>query len=655
MWIEHGGSHSNIVLIMSFIRNIRNIGGYFSYGQCRYQRVLFWIMCFGLVLWFNVAFNKPVFHYYKNMDVKSACVIPKFNNFDSSISEFFWDVSPLQCESSEPIMYMDNDGTVRVNQSLKISSGYQFLNCTCQPVIRIDDDNITLGNGIRCTEPIYIPGDFIYAVCTNGGKQVYDGLLYGIDFKSVTNNKKFKNETENNLSVYFYGFDALSGLIAKRTMPLTMKYLEDVLEAYTFNGYTKVGDNTWPNLGGLLTGGRYEQVKKTFVEVPFIWNNFSQNGYVTMFSEEYPRLSCFKGFNGQPTDHLTNTFFVAAEKIKPIKNRDIRKILLFMEYKNIKVSDSSYLCIGNTPKHKIIINYYKRYIEAYKNRRKFGMSFNTELGHDYINFYNLADKDSAEFLKWMHETGNLDNAIFVFFSDHGPRYSEIQNTNIGRVTGLMPIFTVYVPKHIKQRYPQIHSNLLKNTERLTTVFDVHETLKDVIKSNFDHSEPVDKHARGISLFKPIPETRSCYDADIPEHYCPCYASEDIDVKNKRVQIMAFALVKKINKLLQSHADICVHLVLSNVIKASKVKSNFERDKSMEERFSIRSYIYNNEQDTRYLLVVETKPGNAKFEATVHYSSDTSMEVSGEISRINKYGNQSECINVKKLKLYCFCK
>jgi hypothetical protein len=46
---------------------------------------------------------------------------------------------------------------------------------------------------------------------------------------------------------------------------------------------------------------------------------------------------------------------------------------------------------------------FRNVIEVYKNHRKFGMSFNTELGHDYINFYQLADKDSMEFLQWMYE------------------------------------------------------------------------------------------------------------------------------------------------------------------------------------------------------------------------------------------------------------
>jgi hypothetical protein len=71
---------------------------------------------------------------------------------------------------------------------------------------------------------------------------------------------------------------------------------------------------------------------------------------------------------------------------------------------------------------------------------------------------------------------------------------------------------------------------------------VYETLQDVLNSKFEHTERVDEKSRGISLFRPIPEKRSCFDADIPEHYCPCYASESVDLKSKRVQIMANALV-----------------------------------------------------------------------------------------------------------------
>jgi hypothetical protein len=49
-----------------------------------------------------------------------------------------------------------------------------------------------------------------------------------------------------------------------------------------------------------------------------------------------------------------------------------------------------------------------------------------------------------------------------------------------------------------------------------------------------------------------------------------------------------------------------------------------------------------------------KPGKALFESTVHKIGGKNFEVIGDISRINKYGNQSHCIHNPFLEKYCFC-
>jgi membrane-anchored protein YejM (alkaline phosphatase superfamily) len=92
------------------------------------------------------------------------------------------------------------------------------------------------------------------------------------------------------------------------------------------------------------------------------------------------------------------------------------------------------------------------------------------------------------FFKWMKNTNKLENAILIFMSDHGPRYSEIQNTEIGRVSNLLPLFSVIIPDHIKSKYSHIHKNLKLNTERMTTAFDVYETLKDILNNVFQVKE-----------------------------------------------------------------------------------------------------------------------------------------------------------------------
>lgn len=69
-------------------------------------------------------------------------------------------------------------------------------------------------------------------------------------------------------------------------MPKTLNYLEDKLNGVTFEGFTKVGDNTWVNKLALLTGLRSFPTKEYPADLPqteniffdnyaeYIWKNF---------------------------------------------------------------------------------------------------------------------------------------------------------------------------------------------------------------------------------------------------------------------------------------------------------------------------------------------------------------------------------------------
>jgi hypothetical protein len=74
---------------------------------------------------------------------------------------------------------------------------------------------LQFGDEIQCTEPVYISSDFIYARCTDNGQDVYSGLQYGIDYRSKFLKRELNNESDINLSVYLYGYDALSNLIVR--------------------------------------------------------------------------------------------------------------------------------------------------------------------------------------------------------------------------------------------------------------------------------------------------------------------------------------------------------------------------------------------------------------------------------------------------------
>ena len=68
-----------------------------------------------------------------------------------------------------------------------------------------------------------------------------------------------------------------------------------------------------------LTRKRYANAN--YVNVyPFVWNNFSQAGYATLYGEDSAHIGTFtyrlKGFNQQPTDHYMRTFYLMAEQLQ---------------------------------------------------------------------------------------------------------------------------------------------------------------------------------------------------------------------------------------------------------------------------------------------------------------------------------------------------
>jgi hypothetical protein len=54
--------------------------------------------------------------------------------------------------------------------------------------------------------------------------------------------------------------------------------------------------------------------------------------------------------------------------------------------------------------------------------------------------------------------------------------------------------------------------------------------------------------------------------------------------------------------------------------------------------------------------IQTRPGGALFEGTLRFDEETkNIQMMGDISRINRYGTQSHCIDTTNVKKFCYCK
>jgi len=106
-------------------------------------------------------------------------------------------------------------------------------------------------------------------------------------------------------------------------MPKSRSYLLEKLSAVEFKGYTKVAENTLPNVVPLLTGLTLEEMKlKCLIDnglythldaCPFVWHNFSADGYKTSYAEDDVDIGNFNmdwdyAFENPPTDFYFRPF-----------------------------------------------------------------------------------------------------------------------------------------------------------------------------------------------------------------------------------------------------------------------------------------------------------------------------------------------------------
>jgi len=375
-----------------------------------------------------------------------------------------------------------------------------------------------------------------------------------------------------------------------------------------------------------LEGGK----KKIFYDkCPFIWKKYASQGYLTVYGEDAPWMGIFnylkKGFKSQPTDYY----------LRPLTN-ELDKKLGSLKMTNAK------LCYGPRLGFAVVLNYLKSIVSVNSpGHPYFAFIWATSLFHDNGILPQLGDDLLLEYLQWMESEGHLENTILILMSDHGMRFGNLRATKQGKFEERLPFVHFVFPSWFRRKYATAVDNLKRNANRLTTPFDIYETLNDLV--DLDSLEKVNKTwneeniPRGISLFEPIPLFRTCDLASIPYQWCTCLTRVVLEVKSAAAQNAAKAFVDLINQSLENTTQ-CAVLELKSVQSAEEIvmstKTKFEKV---------------------YDVSIETYPGDARFQSTIAQNLESkAWKISDSLSRINMYGNQSHCVGNKELKKVCFC-
>uniref|UniRef100_A0A0C9RZ88 FRYL_0 protein n=1 Tax=Fopius arisanus TaxID=64838 RepID=A0A0C9RZ88_9HYME len=595
----------------------------------------------------------------------NGCRITAFDPLDSFSKRFMKTEVPIQCEFGSQLPLVESNEThIFVNRH----AINQYYNTTEMPSCcwrefrrkENNDNQITMDNVCHPFQnSTRILAEFIRVECWREEVRIYRDYYFFMHRKpevelrcrtaSKHNDQKELDPIEvanlRKLSLLVLGLDSVSRLNFHRMMPKTVKTLES-LSAIEMLGYNKVGDNTYPNIVPVLTGLSekelqttcWNETSKPFDDCPFMWKNFSTSGYRTIFAEDACSITTFNylkpGFYRQPTDYYLRPYCVAAEN--DIGNT--RKL-------------NTHLCLGTRKNFENFLTHSSKVARTFSKDPYFAFFWQASLTHDFFNYPQLGDDAYSKAIHQFYQEGIMENTALIVMSDHGMRWGEFRQTYQGRMEGSLPFVFMVLPKWWREKYPIAFANLRKNAESLTTPYDLHETLTDLLKPELVEEERIKKRTkiinwfddkkllpRGISWFLPIPESRTCDLAGIPGHWCMCHTSNDFEIGHESVKNTTAFLIEELNSMLRKYPQCAVLRI--NRIKDAKMWKHTETD--------------GNDPWVDLTVTIETLPGNAVFEASIRHGTDGINKLIGSISRLNAYGSQSACVNDFNMRLYCYC-
>ncbi|XP_022230852.2 uncharacterized protein LOC111079843 [Drosophila obscura] len=447
-------------------------------------------------------------------------------------------------------------------------------------------------------------------------------------------------------SVIMYGIDSLSRINLRRTMPKVHKFLQGP-GWYEMQGYNKVADNSFPNLFAILSGYSPDTAKSQvcdtdksgcFEELPMIWHYFKNASYMTAYAEDESGSNTFNylkpGFTEKPTDYYFRPFLRALEAETEVT----RLPGGYMRY-----------CMGRRLANRYIYDYCRQFMQRYVQERPiWGMFWTNHYSHDDPFMPSAMQNMVLTDLMDYEADGAFEHTIMIFFADHGTRFGKLRDLKSGFLESRLPMMFIYLPPWFRAEYPSYVRALELNRNRLSSNFDLHNTLKHIIEIGGGPELPKSFDCPTCqSLFYPLPEDRTCAQAAIDEHWCTCQPYRTISNLDWADRV-AQSVIPLMNEyfVAKNLSHLCSNLSLSYVHN-TQIKTGLDiswHDALPQLEVAV------------YRTKFKVQQNSADFEATVVFNNVTeTAEVKVEtISRTNSYKEDSTCIDDKIAKLYCIC-
>lgn len=352
-----------------------------------------------------------------------------------------------------------------------------------------------------------------------------------------------------------------------------------------------------------------------------IWSKFQNSGYVTAYGEDFLRLpdtfSRHNGFKIPPTNHYLRPFFLTGETRK-----------------------GNLVCTKQVPSAIHSLHYALDFVNSYKNEKFFGMFWLNSYSHNLDNLPTLLDNDLTDFWNKLNSTGALSNTFIFFLSDHGIRYGKMRTSVESYYEERLPMFFMWAPLDFQTAHAQYYYNLELNRRRLTTPYDLHVTLRNIlqISSGSSMESGCEACPQCTGLFYEAIEHRTCANAGVHEKWCSCHNLVSVSHQEYGAAYsikLAVSYIQNITKAVNTTKCMkCSTLQLKTVLRTHKHVD----------------YLNN---ETSYVVAFEMSPGNVAYEASVK-EDENGFHIIQPTQTISEYNTRGSCVVLSNDREYCVC-
>ncbi|KAH8293277.1 hypothetical protein KR018_006727, partial [Drosophila ironensis] len=609
----------------------------------------------------------------------ARCRMPYVNPFNDEVMKVYKPQPFLPCTNQRDLVTVHYDDILKkyilhINEEVVhqlMQSNNKTFGCSYQQIIYGQHAEIydKLGNKTSFGQDYLVPSDVEGMLVECRTSEGFGKILQQDAFVFVQPKvDQVTSKSHRKPSIIMYGIDTVSRTSLRRTMPMIFEFLKSpgwfemmgynkvsfwgilLLKGYTYlqKDFFQVADNSFPNIFAMLTGYSPETAKDNLCdtdmphcldEIPFIWKDLKKAGYLTAYAEDEGIANTFTyakpGFSKQPVDYYFRPFLDALEKNTLI----VHCPGCVMKY-----------CLGRRVANSYIYDYCRQFMQRFVAERPiWGMFWSNHFSHDdTFMLSGMQHKILTDLLNFERD-GAFEHTIMVFFSDHGARFGPLMKMKEGFLEERLPMMFIYLPPWFRRKYPQYAAALAKNQNRLSSNFDLYNTLRHILQ--IARKQQGSKISWSFdcpqcqSLFFPLPVNRSCSEAGIVEEYCTCH--KYVEIPESPVSwLLARMVVQRINEYLWHYhlQDRCSNLTLRHVNATELRTDNLHEKLVMQTGFR------------HYHSKFQVHQNYGEFFATVLFNENTgALNVNVElISRISMYGNDSVCVENKIHKLYCIC-